>query len=136
MARLELGDEKYISLTTFKRDGTPVSTPVWVAREDGRLLVWSAAGTWKVKRIRRDGHVRVAPCSGMGKVRGAPLDGEATILAETTSVERLLRRKYRVAYPLLRGWHAVSRRLRKKAAPESVTIAIVPAAAPTAEPGA
>ena len=134
MTLLELGEEKYISLTTFKRDGTPVSTPVWVAREDGRLLVWSAAGAWKVKRIRRDGHVRVAPCSGMGKVRGAPLDGKATILGDTTSVERLLRRKHRVAYRLIRGWGMVIRRLRRKPDPESVTIAIVPASAPAPGP--
>ena len=49
-----LAREKQISLTTFKRDGTPVSTPVWTVSDDGRrLLVWSAADTWKVKRIRR-----------------------------------------------------------------------------------
>jgi PPOX class probable F420-dependent enzyme len=134
MTLLDLGDEKYISLTTFKRDGTPVSTPVWVAREDGRLLVWSAADTWKVKRIRRDAHVRVAPCSGMGKVRGAPLDGEATIIGDTTTVERLLPRKYWLAYRLIHGWDVVIRRLRRKPDAESVTIAIVPASAPTAGP--
>jgi hypothetical protein len=50
-----LAGEKYISLTTFKRDGTPVATPVWVVSDDGRrLLVWTAAQTWKVKRLRRD----------------------------------------------------------------------------------
>ena len=47
-----LADERYISLTTFKRDGSPVSTPVWVTSDDGRrLLVWSGARTWKVRRV-------------------------------------------------------------------------------------
>jgi PPOX class probable F420-dependent enzyme len=44
----DLAQEKYVSLTTFKRDGTPVSTPVWCAGDDGRLLVWTGASTWKV----------------------------------------------------------------------------------------
>jgi hypothetical protein len=57
-----LAVERHISLTTFRRDGTAVSTPVWVVSDDGRrLLVWSGANTWKVKRIRRDPRVRVAP---------------------------------------------------------------------------
>ena len=64
-----LAREKQISLTTFKRDGTPVSTPVWTVSDDGRrLLVWSAADTWKVKRIRRDPHVRVAGCDFHGTI--------------------------------------------------------------------
>jgi hypothetical protein len=47
-----LAAERYISLTMFKRDGTAVSTPVWVVTDDGRrLLIWSGANTWKVKRI-------------------------------------------------------------------------------------
>ena len=43
-----LAGEKYISLTTFKQDGTPVATPVWVVSDDGRrLLVWTGPQTWK-----------------------------------------------------------------------------------------
>ena len=54
-----LARERYISLTTFKRDGGAISTPVWIASDDGtRLLIWwSGAGTWKVKRSRRNPHV-------------------------------------------------------------------------------
>jgi hypothetical protein len=47
----QLADERYISLTTFRRDGSTASTPVWVVSDDGeRLLVWTGANTWKVKR--------------------------------------------------------------------------------------
>src|SRR5512144_878082 len=85
----DLTEERYTSLTTFKRDGTPVATPVWVVGQNGHLLVHTAAGCWKVKRIRRDSHVRVAPCSTTGKVRAEEVEGEARILPDTTLVEEL-----------------------------------------------
>jgi len=122
----DLAAEPYISLTTFKRDGTPVSTPVWVAGTDGRLLVHSAADTWKVKRIRRDGHVRVAPCGATGKVRGEALEGVARIRTDTARVEALEARKYGLTYRLIGTFRAIARRLRREAPPESVTIEITP----------
>ncbi len=126
MTLLDLADEKYVSLTTFKRDGTPVATPVWVVGDDGRLLVHSAARTWKVKRIRRDGHVRVAGCSFKGKPHGDSFEGDATIVADTTRVEALEARKYGIVYRLVRGITATVRRVRRKPDEESVTIAISP----------
>ena len=70
-----LATERHISLTTFRRDGTAASTPVWVVSDDGRrLLVWSGAETWKVKRIRRDAHVRVAASDAPGNVRGEAVE--------------------------------------------------------------
>ena len=65
-----LAEEPFVSITTFKRDGTPVSVPVWCAADNGSLLVFSEADSWKVKRIRRDPHVRLAPCSARGTPRG------------------------------------------------------------------
>jgi PPOX class probable F420-dependent enzyme len=131
---VQLADEHFISITTFKRDGTPVSTPVWVAGDDGRLLVHSAADTWKVKRIRRDGHVRVAPCGATGKVRGEAFHGEATILADTSLVEALEARKYGLIYRLIGLFRAISRGVRRQPMPESVTIEIVPPPAPAGRP--
>ena len=98
-----LAREKHVSLTTFKRDGTPVSTPVWVVSDDGRrLLVWSAADTWKVKRIGRDPHVRVAGCDFHGTVHTEVLEGTARLLPSSDGplVDRLLRRKYPTKRPL------------------------------------
>ena len=122
----DLAAEPYISLTTFKRDGTPVSTPVWVAGDDGRLLVHSAADTWKVKRIRRDGHVRVAPCGATGKVRGEAREGVARIRVDTARVEALEARKYGLTYRLIGAFRAIARRLRREPGPESVTLEITP----------
>ena len=89
-----LAGERYISLTTFKRDGTPVSTPVWVVSDNGeRLLVWSGAKTWKVRRLRRDPRVLVAPSSFRGRERGDRLPAQARVIPDP-GVDRLLRRKY------------------------------------------
>lgn len=121
----DLAQERYVSLTTFKRDGTPVATPVWVAGDDGRLLVWSAADTWKVKRIRRDKHVRVAPCTASGKVRGEAIDAEARILADTARVQALEARKYGLLYRAIRLFGGIKRAVRRQPAPDSVTIEIV-----------
>lgn len=107
-----------------------------MAGDDGRLLVHSAVDTWKVKRIRRDGHVRVAPCGAAGKVRGEAFEGEATILADTSLVEALEARKYGLMYRVFRLYGAISRRLRRQPKPESVTIEIVLGPAPADRPRA
>ncbi len=126
MSTTELADEEFVSITTFKRDGTPVSTPVWVAGENGNLLVISEADTWKVKRIRRDAHVRIAPCSARGVIRGEPVDGEATIETDTATVEQLLARKYGWQYRAYKRVGALMRKLGRQPTPTGVTIRITP----------
>lgn len=89
---------KYLSLTTFKRDGTAVATPVWFVGDNGRLLVETDADSYKVKRIRRDAHVRVAPCNARGRIEREPVEADARILPddERARVEQLLAKKYRI----------------------------------------
>ena len=90
----DLKNRRYISLTTFRRDGTSVSTPVWVVSDDGeRLLVWSAARTWKVRRIRRNPRVLVAPANFRGKELGARIEATARVI-DYERVDELLRQKY------------------------------------------
>jgi uncharacterized protein len=92
-----LAGEKYISLTTFKRDGTAVPTPVWVVSDDGRrLLVWTGPDTWKVKRLRRDPRVVVAASDYRGRTRGESVEGVGRLLdiPQGSLVEPLLDRKY------------------------------------------
>jgi PPOX class probable F420-dependent enzyme len=124
MTTNQLANEEYVSITTFKRDGTPVSTPVWVAGENGNLLVISEADSWKVKRIRRDGHVRIAPCSARGAIRGEPIEADATIVADTEPVEKLLARKYGWKYRAYKRLSALTRRLRSRPTPAGVTLRI------------
>ena len=93
----ELAHERYVSLTTFRRDGSTASTPVWVVSDDGeRLLVWTGAETWKVKRIRRDPRVLVAPATMRGHERGPRVEAHARVLGPEAGrvVVPLLRRKY------------------------------------------
>ena len=76
-----LRGRKYALLTTFKRDGTPIPTPVWFGvGEDGRMYVRSEAKVGKVKRIRNDPHVRVAPSTMRGKPTGPTTEGRGRVL--------------------------------------------------------
>jgi PPOX class probable F420-dependent enzyme len=99
----ELCAQRYISVTTYRRDGTAVATPVWSVPYDDGLAVWTAATAGKVKRIRRSGTVTVAACSMRGTLRGEPLAGQAVLQesADTTQVRALIRKKYGVL-----GWLA------------------------------
>jgi PPOX class probable F420-dependent enzyme len=93
-----LGRHKYCQLVTFRRNGRSVSTPVWFAHSGGRLYVKTEDPSGKVRRIRRDCRVRVAPCSVRGRVLGPALDARARILpaVEAARAEDALRRRYGV----------------------------------------
>ena len=89
---------KYLSLTSFRRDGTGVATPVWFVEDGGRLLVETDAASYKVRRIRRDPRVTIAPCTATGRLRGVPVPAWAQLLpdVEVARVDRLMGSKYRV----------------------------------------
>ncbi len=92
-----LGDERYVSLATFRRSGKAVETPVWVAEDGGRLYVFSAGEAGKVKRLRNDTRVRLAPCTARGRVTGDWHEGRGRLVAEPETCGRAyaaLRRKY------------------------------------------
>jgi PPOX class probable F420-dependent enzyme len=94
----EIAASKQINLITYRKDGTPVSTPVWHVADGNTVTTVSAADAWKVKRIRRNPRVEVVACDIRGKVNpGArPVPGTATLLpdSETESARRLLERRY------------------------------------------
>lgn len=99
----ELAVARYILLTTYRRDGTPVPTPVWVTPLDGALGVWSAPDAGKVKRIRRNPAVTVATCDIRGNNAGPAHAGRADLL-DPAGVRELLgriRRKYGIQGRLL-----------------------------------
>ena len=90
-------ESKYLSFTSFKRDGTPVSTPVWFVEDGARLLVQTDAASGKVKRIKRDPHITIAPCSARGKPRSEPVPAVAELLPddELPQIVELIEEKYR-----------------------------------------
>lgn len=95
---------KYLLLTSFRKDGTPVGTPVWAVVRDDRIYTWSEVRTGKVKRIRRNPSVTVQACDARGKTtRGEVVAGSARLLddAETEQVRGWLRRKYWLTAPLM-----------------------------------
>lgn len=98
MSPLErLADAPYVLLTTFRRDGRAVATPVWAVRDGDVLAVWTVADSGKVKRIRRSGTVTVAPCDFRGNLRGDAVAGHATLtgsVAGDDRVRKLIARKY------------------------------------------
>ncbi|MGW0549150.1 PPOX class F420-dependent oxidoreductase [Streptomyces altiplanensis] len=93
-----LGRSPYVSLTTFRKNGTGVATPVWAASDGTELYVWTRADSWKVKRLRNDKRVVVAACDVRGRVKdGAPsAEGTARLLDADglRAARRLLARKY------------------------------------------
>ncbi|GAA4460436.1 PPOX class F420-dependent oxidoreductase [Phytohabitans houttuyneae] len=92
-----LADESYVLLTTFRKDGRAVATPVWSVRDGDALAVWSVADAGKVKRIRRSGAVTVAPCDFRGNPRGDAVSGHATLTGSAHAdehIRRLMARKY------------------------------------------
>ena len=91
-----VGEASYALVTTYKRDGTAVPTPVWVVRDGDAVAVWTVTGSGKVKRIRRSGTVLIGPCDVRGRPTGEQVPGHAVILDAVGSdrVRAQLRRKY------------------------------------------
>lgn len=92
----ELAAGQYMSLATFKKDGTRVATPVWVTRDGDHLYVITQAATGKAKRLRNSPRAEVAPCDVRGNVTGDVAQAEAILLDEqgTHKVKELVNRKY------------------------------------------
>jgi hypothetical protein len=113
-----LTPHRYLSLTTFRRSGAEVRTPVWFTEVDGRLYAFTAGDSGKVKRLRVSSQARVAPCDARGQVRGAWQEATARLVDDPPLIARAhaaLRTKYGWQ---LRGLDLVSRltgRLRRRA---------------------
>ena len=114
-----LGETKFVSLVTYKRDGSAVATPMWIARDGADLVAWTPADAWKVKRARRDPRVVLIRSTRTGKVdpvepelRGTAVVDESP--ATVSQVEQLIRRKYGVEFVLITTIEALIARGRKR----------------------
>ncbi len=89
---------KYLLLTSYRKNGSPVATPVWVVRDGDSLGVWTAADSWKVKRIRARADVLAGPCDLRGNPTGDQLPATAEVVDDATldRYRQLLARKYGV----------------------------------------
>jgi PPOX class probable F420-dependent enzyme len=104
--------ENYVSLTTFRKSGVAVPTPMWFAEENGTIYISTAATSGKVKRIRSSGRVTLAPCTANGKVTGDAIEGRARIVSDQQEIARAeaaLAKKYGIQRRLLHLVRTVAR---------------------------
>ena len=91
---IEPDRERYVNLATFRKDGTEVRTPVWIAGAKGVpavpavAVVYTNATSWKVKRIRNNNKVRLAPCTARGDIRGDWVDATARVVDDDAGRDR------------------------------------------------
>ena len=81
---MALSDEKYIRVTTFKKDGTEVSTPTWVvALVDGKIGFYTSSTSGKAKRLKNNPNVIVQPSDSRGRAKPetVPVTGTAVVVA-------------------------------------------------------
>ena len=94
-----LASASYLSLASFRRDGIEVRTPVWFAESARGVVFMTNPKMAKVKRIRRNPNVRVAPCTARGAVTGEWRDGKARLLEgdEARAARAAIKRRYWLA---------------------------------------
>jgi len=98
-----MGRHTHVLLTSFRRDGTAVGTPVWVVADGDALLAITGAGTGKVARLRHTRRVRITPCRPSGRPLPGhhPLEATADLLTAASEVRRvrsLIRARYGLRY--------------------------------------
>ena len=106
---MTLADEKYVSFTTFKKDGTSTSVPVWiVGAGDGKLGFTTPSSSWKARRLAHDDRIRIQPSDGRGRVKAetSPQHGTAVVVTgpEFEAMMGRIRAKYGFAVTLIRAW--------------------------------
>jgi len=95
----EISGQDYICLTTFRKNGVAVPTPVWFGEANNKLYVMTRSDAGKYKRIRNNPRVQVAPCTMRGKVTGPQFNATARILLpqDWLTARKTIHRKYWLA---------------------------------------
>ena len=123
-----LGSCRFVSLTTFRRTGAAVSTPVWVAPEPGggALLVLTPARSGKVKRLRHTDRIELRPCGRFGAVpAGAPgVPARAKVVEDDRPARSAVARKYPLEHRIVLGIERALERLRRQAPTPRLTLQI------------
>ena len=114
-----LDQAKYVALTTFRRSGEPVVTPVWTVRHGDGWACTTGPESFKVKRLRNDPRIEVAPCDVRGKVAdGAPrFVGTGRVVTdreEFTEIRRAVSKKYWIFSTLMDVWEKVASLFRSR----------------------
>jgi PPOX class probable F420-dependent enzyme len=101
-----ISGQKYISVTTFRKNGTAVPTPVWFGEKANMLYVMTRSDMGKTKRIRNNPRIQVAPCTVRGKIMGPEFPAQARILPpeEHARARQTINQKYWLARLPLVWW--------------------------------
>lgn len=108
----------YLNLETFKRNGDAVKTPMWFVTLDATIYLFTDGTSFKVKRLRRDSRVRIAPCNASGKVSGDWSEGSGELIEEVAVHERVyaaLKKKYGWQMRLLDLMSTIGGRIGRRA---------------------
>jgi PPOX class probable F420-dependent enzyme len=91
-----LDGNSYIVLTTYRKNGNPIMTPVWFVQQEGKLIVWTASDSGKAKRLKNNPHVQLGPSNHSGKLLGAVQAGLAHFAArgDFSTLEKAFKAKY------------------------------------------
>ena len=84
-------DQKYINLETYRKDQTPVKTPVWFIIENDQIHITTKETTGKVKRLRNNSNARIAICSMRGDVKSDWIDVKAKKIVDEYNVEKIVK---------------------------------------------
>ena len=119
---MSLSDEKYILLTTFKKDQTPIATPVWVVPVEGSNVgFWTSSGSGKAKRLAHTSKVSVQPCDARGRVNegSSPIDAVARRASSTEfeTIKKNVKKKYGFMVTMSSFFNTVVGTLRRRRIP-------------------
>lgn len=84
----DLGNAEFVSIESFRKNGSSVKTPVWITQEDGKLYCWTVPTTWKVKRIRNHPQVNLAMCDRTGNIESDWVSACGRILDDPQEVKK------------------------------------------------
>ena len=111
-----LAQSTYVAVASYRKSGKAVSTPVWIVSDGDELFCWTLGDSGKVKRIRANSRVRLAPCDAAGKIKGDWVFANARLLETADDIQaqaKRMRRKFGLRFlpfrvlPYLRGTRPV-----------------------------
>ena len=119
---MSLAEEKYLALTTYKRDGTPVTTPVWAAPIDGgKIGFWTSSGSGKAKRLAHTSKVVVQPCNARGNLKEGttPTDATAEVVTgpQLEEIRKGIRAKYGFMCKVTKFLNKIGNMIKRKDIP-------------------
>jgi PPOX class probable F420-dependent enzyme len=111
-----LTSARYVRLTTLRRNGTPVATPVWQITDGDTMWVWTGATTGKARRLGNNPALTLAPCTARGQVIGDAVDARGQVMSagDAPEVFTALRRKYGWQMTAMLAFHWFEHRVLRK----------------------